>query len=63
MTAVIFGAGNYYREQREKLRALSEVEITAFSDNNPALWNQQIDGVTVIPPDAIKTIACEKIVI
>lgn len=63
MTAVIFGAGNYYREQREKLRALSEVEITAFLDNNPALWNQQIDGVTVIPPDAIKTTVCEKIVI
>ncbi len=60
---VIFGVGNYYRERKEKLHILAGVKILAFTDNNSSLWHQKIDGVTVIPPDAIKTIACEKIVI
>lgn len=63
MKVVIFGLGNYYREQRDKLQTLSGVEVLAFSDNNPILWHQKVDGVSVIPPDAIKGTSCEKVVI
>lgn len=63
MNVIIFGMGNYYMEQKEKLLSLSGIKIVAFSDNNALLWKQKEDGVPVISPDAIRLYAYEKIVI
>lgn len=54
MRVIIFGIGNYFKEQEEKLRELSEIEIVAFSDNNSDLWYRSIGNITIIPPDAIE---------
>lgn len=63
MKIVVFGAGNYYKENCEELYNLSGVEIIALSDNNSALWGKSIDGITVISPESISRTAYERIVI
>lgn len=46
---VLFGAGGLGRKTLAGLRELS-VEPLAFTDNNPALWESEINGVRVLPP-------------
>jgi len=46
---VLFGAGQLGRKTLAGLRKLG-IEPLAFSDNNVALWNKSIDGLSVIPP-------------
>jgi FkbM family methyltransferase len=46
---VIFGAGRLGRRTLNGLRDLG-IEPFAFTDNNPELHGQQIDGVTILPP-------------
>lgn len=48
---VLFGAGALGRKTLAGLRKLG-VEPLAFSDNNPALWGKEIDGIPVLQPDA-----------
>lgn len=47
---ILFGAGRLGRDLAAKLRSLGVV-IHAFADNNPALWNTDIDGVRVRRPE------------
>lgn len=63
MKVIAFGCGNYYQEQKEKLRSFGEIEIAAFTDNNPSLWNKAVDGIKVIPPHSIPTVEHDKIMI
>lgn len=63
MKAIVFGCGNYYQEQKERLRSFGEIEIAAFTDNNPALWDKDVDGVKVIPPHSIPSIGHDKVII
>lgn len=49
---VLFGAGNLGRRTLVGLRSLG-MEPVGFSDNNPVLWNQSFDGITVCSPDTI----------
>lgn len=63
MKTIVFGAGNYYQEQKKNLNSFDEFEITAFSDNNSALWDQEVDGVNVIPPDTIADCEYDRILI
>jgi hypothetical protein len=46
---VLFGAGRLGRHVLTGLRRLG-IEPRAFADNNPALWNQTVDGLRVLPP-------------
>lgn len=46
---VLFGAGQLGRKTLAGLRKLG-TEPLAFSDNNPHLWNQSIDGLIVLSP-------------
>ena len=63
MKVIVFGVGNYYRKQKEKLNSFSDIEITAFADNNISLWDKEIDGKIVISPDLIQTVEYDKIMI
>lgn len=63
MKTIVFGVGNYYQEQKENIRSFNDIEIIAFSDNNPILWNQEVDGIMVIPPDMIAGCECDRILI
>ena len=47
---IIFGAGELGREILACLREAG-VEPLAFSDNNPAIWNTSIEGLTVLAPE------------
>jgi FkbM family methyltransferase len=46
---VIYGAGNLGRQTLAGLRDHG-VEAIAFCDANPAIWNTQVDGLTVFSP-------------
>lgn len=63
MKVIVFGVGNYYREQKEKLNTFSNIEILAYTDNNTALWGEIIDGRKVIPPDSIQCFPYDQILI
>jgi FkbM family methyltransferase len=47
---VLFGAGDLGRRTLRGLRRLG-IEPAGFADNNQALWDKTVDGVTVFPPD------------
>lgn len=49
--AVVFGCGETAVNNRDKIH--ERFCVTAYSDNNSALWGQEFDGVTVIPPAQI----------
>jgi FkbM family methyltransferase len=48
---VLFGAGNLGRTIARELRG-TDVEILAFTDNNPNLWGQNVEGLQVLSPAA-----------
>lgn len=54
MRVIIFGAGNYYQEQKGKLGDFPDVEIVAITDNNHDLWNQKVGNIRVIAPGEIR---------
>jgi len=47
---VLFGAGSLGRRTLKGLRSLG-IEIAAFADNSPRLWNSELDGVRVWSPE------------
>lgn len=47
---ILFGAGTLGRRAFTLLRDL-RCEILAFSDNNPIVWDSQIEGVPVLSPE------------
>lgn len=49
--AVVFGCGETAAVNRDKIH--QRFHVTAYTDNNPALWGEEFDGVTVIPPAQI----------
>lgn len=63
MKVIVFGIGGYYREQKETLASFHDIEIVAFTDNNALLWNKEVDGIIVIPPDFIQTFEYDNILI
>lgn len=63
MKSIIFGIGNYYQEQKEKLYRFNEIEIMAFTDNNSLLWGQKLNDILIISPDKIQTFAYDNVLI
>lgn len=63
MKVIVFGVGRFYQNRRERLKQYQEVEIVAFSDNNETLWGGELEGIRVIPPDAIREVAFDCILI
>ena len=63
MKSIIFGIGNYYQEQKEKLYCFNEIEIMAFTDNNSLLWGQKLNDILIISPDKIQTFEYDNILI
>ncbi len=61
MKIIIFGMGEIYRKNRDKIS--QEDEITAFIDNNEQLWGTECDGIKIFSPTEINRLAYEKIVI
>ena len=46
---VLFGAGSLGRRLARGLRACG-CELLAFSDNNPSIWDQELEGTKVLSP-------------
>ena len=47
---VLFGAGNLHCKTLAGLRA-GGIEPIAFTDNDPGLWGEEVEGVRVLPPE------------
>jgi FkbM family methyltransferase len=47
---ILFGAGPLGRSTLRGLQTIG-IKPVGFSDNNPKLWNQRVDGIEVLPPD------------
>lgn len=63
MRAILFGLGNFFKNRQHEIRKNRSFEIVAFSDNNSQLWNQDIDGIPVIPPDRILELQFDAVII
>lgn len=63
MKIIVFGIGNYYRDHKEQLNELSDIQIIAFTDNNSTLWNKKINNIEIISPTSINLIAYDKVLI
>lgn len=61
-TIVIFGASSGGRKALEILRLLNR-RPSFFTDNDQKKWGTEIDGVRVIPPEELKRIDPDAIVI
>jgi FkbM family methyltransferase len=58
---ILFGAGNLGRKVLSVLRRTGQ-EPVAFMDNNPRLWGQEVEGVTVLSPaDAARKFDAAKV--
>jgi predicted O-methyltransferase YrrM len=57
----IFGTGECSRRVLAALRP--GVRLVAMSDNDPAQWHRQINGVQVVQPGAIPALACDYVVV
>lgn len=63
MKTIIFGVGNYYKENKERLKEIPEIEVIAFSDNNATLWNRKLEGIKVVEPALINSLEYDRILI
>ncbi len=61
MRIVIFGTGQVYRENRERLD--KEDEIVAFLDNDRCKQGGFVDGTPVFSPEEIRDLSYDKIII
>ncbi len=52
---VLFGAGSLGRTALACLRR-DGIEPLAFADNNPRIWNTEVEGIRVLPPDTAATV-------
>jgi len=52
--AVIYGAGNIYKYMKKQVK--SEYDIIAFLDDDRNRWNTYFDGIKIYPPQQIKQI-------
>lgn len=51
MRILLFGAGMFYRKNRESLGKLPETAVIGILDNDPGLWGREIDGIPVYAPE------------
>ena len=58
----IFCAGMYGKRMRFTLLELG-LSVNYFSDNNPALWGEAVDGTPCISPDELQKISGETLVL
>ena len=63
MKIIVFGVGNFYQKQKNKLKNFKDVDIVAYADNNQALWNTRVENIPVIAPDTIGIQVYDKILI
>lgn len=61
MRIVIFGTGQIYRENKERLD--KEDEIAAFLDNDRCKQGRLVDGIPVYAPEKIQNLSYDRIVI
>ena len=54
MKVIIFGTGKMYQKAKPELR--KDIEITAFTDNDPSKWGKGIEGISVVSPQKIHTL-------
>lgn len=60
MKIIIFGTGVFYAYRQD---VFLEDEIVAFIDNDKNKWYQEIDNIPVLPPNHIKEVSYDKIVV
>lgn len=61
MKIIIFGTGVYYDLRKQNIK--NYAEIVAFIDNDSNLWWKEKDGITILPPNFIKQLEYDYIVL
>lgn len=61
MRIIIFGTGEFYKERRSVIP--SDIEITAFLDNNCKLQGGTIETAPIVSPDVIQKLIYDKIIL
>lgn len=56
---IIFGCGKKGKILRNYLED-NENKIVNWTDNNTCLWDQVVDGISVLPPEKITSVAIQK---
>ncbi len=62
MRVIIWGSGGCF-ENTLKMVKKQAIEIVGIVDNNSSKWGKKIAGYTIMPPDAIKKLAYDGIII
>ncbi len=60
---VLWGLGGTTRDFLDKKGFHRDLDIIAFTDNNPSLWNTVYRGIPVIPPSELKNMGYDAIII
>ncbi len=63
MKVIIWGTGKFYQNRKDELAEFHQIEIIAFCDNDNALWGKTMDGIFIIPPNKIKSLVYDAILI
>lgn len=63
MDIIVFGLGQHYQKNKQKLSEIPNLNIIFMSDNNASLWGQVIDDAEVLPPEELRTIDFDYIVV
>lgn len=61
--AILWGLGGTSRDFLDKKGLHRDLDIVAFTDNNPAVWNTNHIGIPVISPSQLKKIVFDVIII
>ena len=63
MNIVIFGLGEHYQKNKQKLYDYPNMKVVALSDNNASLWGQKVDDVEVLHPESLQSVECDYVII
>ena len=63
MKIIIFGTGIYYKNKKEEIKKLSNVEVVAFLDNNPNKWGENEEGIPIVSPTSIHEFTYDVIIL
>lgn len=63
MDIIVWGIGKFYSKHKKEVEDYREINIVAFCDNNKELWGKQIEGSYVIPPEKIKEVTYDAVLV
>lgn len=63
MKVIVWGCGEYGHRIIPQLAQMDSIEVLGYTDSDQNLWGKKIGTFNIFPPDIIKTIDVEQIII